>query len=522
MAITVKAEPTARAQRAIQNVLVPMRDSVRLSADVYLPPQPEPAPVLLQRTPYGKQRTGPTIERARQYADHGYAVVVQDVRGRWESEGEFYPHRNEGRDGFDTIEWLAEQPWCDGSVGMYGGSYTGWVQWAAARERPPSLRTLVSTAPSGRWFEEVVYSHGIFDLQHLQWLNLVGGRTNQDNSLIDWSSTFEQLPLRSLDEAINRPSQVWQDWLDHPTLDTYWRELRLDHDFAAIDLPALHITGWYDGDQPGALFFYHGMVGSSPAAPGNTSWSAPGITPGRHCREPSSAFSTSARAHSSISPRSTSAGSTSTSRGSRSSRCHRFAISSSGPTNGERTSPGPHLGPSPRCTSRTTTVTRNSQPASASRCRTGTSTTRRIQFASQTTSTVTTSCEACEPPTGADLERSELEARADVLVYETPPLEHELVIAGRGWVDLHAESDCVDTDWFVWLADHRPDGRSILLAQGRLGARSETDWRTPNFSSPARCTGTGSSSRGRLRVFTRTPRRPSGDEQLLPSLRAQP
>ena len=89
-----------------------------------------------------------------------------------------------------------------------------------------------------------------------------------------------------------------------------------------------------------------------------------------------------------------------------------------------------------------------------------------------------------EPPTGADLERSELEARADVLVYETPPLEHELVIAGRGWVDLHAESDCVDTDWFVWLADHRPDGRSILLAQGRLGARFRNGLEYPELLVP--------------------------------------
>ncbi len=118
-----------------RNVAVPMRDGTILYADVYRPSGPGPFPALLTRSPYDKAVTGvaPFTVRA---ATAGYAVVIQDVRGRFESEGEFYPFINERQDGFDTLEWLVGQPWCDGNVGMFGGSYVGMTQWQAALERP--------------------------------------------------------------------------------------------------------------------------------------------------------------------------------------------------------------------------------------------------------------------------------------------------------------------------------------------------------------------------------------------------
>jgi uncharacterized protein len=216
----------------VPNVRIPLRDGINLSADIYRPDGLAAAPVLLTRTPYGKQH--PTFVRwARHFAQNGFAVVVQDVRGRWESEGEWYPFVNEGSDGVDTIDWVAGQPWCDGAVGMIGGSYAAWTQWAAAREHPPALKTLASRAAIGRWFEEWQFSGGILGLQFLQWLNMVGGRTNQDNSLIDWAQAFEHLPLRTIDQAINRPLQIWQDALDHPRFDDYWQRLRLDDEHRA-------------------------------------------------------------------------------------------------------------------------------------------------------------------------------------------------------------------------------------------------------------------------------------------------
>ena len=122
------------------NVAIPMRDGVQLRANVLRPRETGRFPVLVYRTPYGKDNALKEYMTFRHAVEHGYAVVVQDVRGRYASEGEFRPYQNEGRDGFDTIEWAARQPWSDGNVGTFGLSYPGAVQWLAAVESPPHLR----------------------------------------------------------------------------------------------------------------------------------------------------------------------------------------------------------------------------------------------------------------------------------------------------------------------------------------------------------------------------------------------
>src|SRR5207249_2870331 len=147
--------------RLMLDLRVPMRDAVELSADLYLPPTGEgPWPTILQRTPY--DNTNPLwVNIAVYFAKGGYAFVSQGVRGgRVAADGESEPMVNEGPDGHDTIEWIAAQPWCNGKVGMMGGSYGGLVQWTAAKERPPHLTALVSTAAAGRWMEELPFSFG--------------------------------------------------------------------------------------------------------------------------------------------------------------------------------------------------------------------------------------------------------------------------------------------------------------------------------------------------------------------------
>ena len=136
--------PSARAAVVLDSaVSVPMRDGVVLKAHVWHPAGGERVPVLITRTPYGRgeDATGPDF--VRQATARGYAVVVQDVRGRYGSEGEYEPYRHEGQDGYDTIEWAAHQPWSNGEVGTFGLSYPGAVQWLAAVERPPSLKAMV-------------------------------------------------------------------------------------------------------------------------------------------------------------------------------------------------------------------------------------------------------------------------------------------------------------------------------------------------------------------------------------------
>lgn len=254
------------AGREARGLAVPMRDGARLATDIYLPPQGIPGapyPAILHRTAYGKQE-GSAVPVARQLADDGYAVIVQDVRGRHDSGGTWVPNRHEGVDGFDTVEWIAAQPWSNGRVGTIGGSYSGYCQWALARERPPHLRAMMSTAAAGRWMQEAPWDNGCLALVMIAWANLVDGRVMQSPELIDWPAVYRHLPLRSMDDRLGRKLALWQEWLDHPTLDEYWLSMRLDRDFARIDVPVLHVTGLYDADQPGALYFYAGMVGASP------------------------------------------------------------------------------------------------------------------------------------------------------------------------------------------------------------------------------------------------------------------
>ncbi len=241
------------------------RDGVRLSNDVYLPAGQTPSPAVLVRTPYDNTRPD-FVGWARRFAAHGYAFVIQDVRGRGDSDGTFVPWVDEFDDGYDAVEWVSSQPWCDGQVGMLGGSYMAWVQWTAASRRPPHLRTLVTSGSLGRWFRDWPYRFGAFWAEdYLEWVNRVSGRSYQPATSIDWSVIHEHRRPRSMDATLGRPMPHWQECLDHTTFDAFWQRLAISG-YEAMDLPALHITGWFDACAPGELHHYHEMTALSPAA----------------------------------------------------------------------------------------------------------------------------------------------------------------------------------------------------------------------------------------------------------------
>ena len=252
------------------DVRIPMRDKVQTSADIWFPSAPGRYPAILLRTPYIKTTGRHKFPQfGAFFADHGYVFVVQDVRGRGDSEGEFRFFFGEAEDGYDTIEWIARQPWSDGKVGMMGASYWGTVQWLAARERPPHLTCIVPTAAAGRYFDEVPYQGGAFLISWaLDWLNDVSGRISQGEnaSSLDWESLSKHRPLISMDERMGRPMKLYKEFLEHPTLDAYWKRIFFSpEDFQKINLPALTVTGWLDGDQPGAIFYWEGMASNSAA-----------------------------------------------------------------------------------------------------------------------------------------------------------------------------------------------------------------------------------------------------------------
>jgi uncharacterized protein len=243
-------------------VKIPVRDGIQLNATVYTPRgQKSPAPCIVTLTPYVAQTYH---DRGVYFAAHGYPFVAVDVRGRGNSEGHFEPLIQEAHDGFDVVEWVAQQPYCDGRVGMWGGSYAGYDQWAAAKELPPHLATIVPVA-SPYVGVDFPMLNNIFSPYNMEWLTYTSGRTLQEKIRADvlfWGAKcrewFESgVALKDFDSQLGNPSAEFQVWLQHPHPDSYWDSYNpTPEQYARLAIPILTITGSYDSDQPGALTHY--------------------------------------------------------------------------------------------------------------------------------------------------------------------------------------------------------------------------------------------------------------------------
>ena len=229
-----------------RDVAVPMRDGVVLRADVYRPEDAAAVPAVVGRTPYDKSLalTPPSIVDSERAVAEGFALVCQDVRGQHGSEGEFEPFKTEGRDGYDTVEWVAAQPWCSGAVGMAGRSYTAATQWLAAAEQPPHLRAICPVVTGSDFYDGWVYQGGAFQLGfNLFWVHLMTspkGRPSLDEQ-------FRHLPLGDaplLDTS--GAGRFYREWLAHPTDDEHWSSLSINRRYEKVEVPALNVGGWYD------------------------------------------------------------------------------------------------------------------------------------------------------------------------------------------------------------------------------------------------------------------------------------
>ena len=228
------------------NVKVPMRDGTDLSADIYLPRAQGKFPTVLMRTPYSNN-ADQAIERGRALANAGYACVIQDTRGRWDSDGEHYPFHDDGRDGYDTQEWVGQQEWCNGKIGMAGGSYVALVQWLSAPHRSEYLTCIAPRVICGDFFGGLVYPGGAFQLNVLlSWGMRTNGRTAQSIEYHNWTEAFQRLPLIEMDKLAGRDLDFWKDWVEHPTYDDYWNAIDVEDKWGEIAVPALNIGGWYD------------------------------------------------------------------------------------------------------------------------------------------------------------------------------------------------------------------------------------------------------------------------------------
>ena len=268
-----------------RNLSVPMRDGTLLFADVYRPAAPGRYPTLLQRTPYDKAALLTLSSFVLRATSVGYAVVWQDVRGRFASEGEFTPFVHEREDGEDTLEWLVSQPWCDGNVGMFGQSYLGLTQWQAALSRHPALNAIAPTVTADNYHDGWTYQGGAFELSfNYSWTisNLIPNTINRRE--VDDASAAEDYQ-RALDEVdamtegfarlpqagqplLAKYAPYYDDWLAHPTYDDFWMGLDVSRGHARVSVPALNIGGWYDIFLKGTIGNFTGMRanGATPSA----------------------------------------------------------------------------------------------------------------------------------------------------------------------------------------------------------------------------------------------------------------
>lgn len=223
------------------NVKVPMRDGTMLAANIFLPKTKGPFPAILLRTPYGKGDAN--WGEAKRYTAAGFAMVVQDCRGRGASQGVWDPFRYDGTDGYDTQQWIGKQPWCNGKIGTAGGSYVGWTQWVSAPNASHYLKAMVPMVPFDNAFR-MAYPGGAFQLALLMgWGAAVGGVALNPEEL---AQAYRHLPLRTFGDQFPKRVGYLDDWVTHSQYDTYWKQRGIDDQYAAVTVPILNIGGWFD------------------------------------------------------------------------------------------------------------------------------------------------------------------------------------------------------------------------------------------------------------------------------------
>jgi putative CocE/NonD family hydrolase len=466
-------------------VKVPMRDGITLVATLYRPKEPGKYPVILQRSPYG--RKGGSFQ-AQYFARRGYACVIQDVRGRYDSPGEWHPFVSEARDGYDTIEWCARQPWSNGDVGMIGGSYLGFVQWAAAREGSSHLKCIIPIVSPPDPFYNIPYAYGAFFLGgSLWWGAAVQGKTLSFGTDLNHPKAYSALPLRDVDlKLLGHHIPFFQEWLRHPTDDAYWQQVDFEQRMAKIGpLPALHVSGWFDGDGIGTKRNYARMVatghtnqklvyGPWPHALNSTTklgeldfgpkslrdldtlylrwfdrW-LKGIRNGVDTEPPVDAFLMGAnewRTFSAWPPPEA--------------KPTRWYLHSAGTANGVHG--GGSLSPAPS----------GAEPPD------------RYTYDPAHPFTIGDLGESPNKgPETRSLDIGKSLGNQGVLVYTTANLKTDVVVAGPISLHLFAATSARDTDWMAILTDVTPDGKSLALCSGVIRARYRNSSQRPSLLKP--------------------------------------
>jgi putative CocE/NonD family hydrolase len=244
------------------NIRVPMRDGITLSADVFRPRGNSKHPAIMIQTPYNNDSPR-AMEQAWSFVKRGYAYVAVDVRGRYDSDGEFRPFRD-GPDGSDVLNWIAKQPWSNGKVATRGASYSGKTQWEVAKQNNPHHTAILSYVSPADDFRDASRYNGVPKLDLMfTWMMGMYGRVNQSSAGWNWGKVMQGLPLNTLDSAAGRDIGFWRAAMEHDRLDDYWMESEVTGFYDRFDIPSFNVTGWYEGQLKGQVQNYVNTVKTS-------------------------------------------------------------------------------------------------------------------------------------------------------------------------------------------------------------------------------------------------------------------
>jgi putative CocE/NonD family hydrolase len=479
-------------------VAAKMRDGVLLRADIYRPKTTEKLPVLLLRTPYN-QGAPVSIKMGLTAAAHGYVVIIQDVRGRFSSDGDWYPFKYESQDGYDTVEWAAALPYVNGKIGMIASSYGGVTQLLAAMAHPPHLTALFPAMTPSNCYDGWVYQGGAFE----QWFNQTWTseslaldsllrRVRKNTDVLQWSS---RLPLAEFpvlevgnDKAL---APYYLDWLAHPSYDDYWKQWSIEEKFEDIKVPIYSVAGWYDIFLGGGLSNYTGMRarGGSEIARRGTRLL---VVPGGHAGSGQKIGEVDFGSGSLVDIESIMF------------RWYDYVLK--GNSNGiEREKPvkifvmGENIWREeddwPLSRAQAIRFYLHSDGAANSSSGNGALNMVRPseepsdQFIYNPADPVPTRggnlcCGASVP--GGPLDQRPVETRADVLVYSTPPFTKKLEVTGPVSLELYGSSSAVDTDFTAKLIDVWPNGFAQNLTDSILRARYRNSKETSELLEPGK------------------------------------
>ena len=469
--------------------MVPTRDGEALLAtDVYLPDIILKVPAVLVRTPYGKSDD---VEMYYRFVQRGYAVVIQDTRGREDSTGEWLPNYYEVEDGDDTLTWIAAQEWSDGNVGMTGGSYLGYVQWAAAASGNPHLKAMLSNVTAGSAFGDMPRRGGCFDSGMMAWAFMMTEQRmrpdlmEQDN----WDEILDIRPLNKITEkALGHEVPFLTKWLDHKDMDDFWKMSDWKARYNNGPVPALIMSGWFDDNGMGTTEALD-LVRDWPAGSwktilgpwkhsGNADYDIHGIYMGEDAIRYDMDIVCMKWLEHFLKGKENGIEKTAT--------VEYYTV---GENKWKEAPQWP-----PEDTKETIFYFGENEEDAA--CGTGESCGAGCLMEEKTSGAGldTYVYDPCDPATHIiDMSENEIsvpenytqeEKRQDILSYSTPVFAEPVTLTGDAEAVLYISCDCPDTDFMVRITDVDEEGTSIKLADGVLGAKYRNGFEVPEYLKP--------------------------------------